>query len=350
MESVLVPKLWLEHLQKHCVTCPLFENTTPDVSVTVADAPRSKRHTPPNKARSTITKRSTDHDLSTTEGSRSKRHTPPNKARSTITKRSTDHDLSTTEGSRKKSRKQTVVLWFVKQIPQPNSWRQRQLDLNLVEADDYVQLIRTLSLDEISDEVATKAVTCRQKSVLDFADAYSQRTAFSLRQAELQRCCANFQALVFLSYCQILAASGVESEVVDTFVQRITNLRENERRRLLQSASWVNEQIVELAKAGWDICRATELFFLSKRFDFSSRGSRIKRFSDAVSLSYLIEIRSKENASTIVSHLEKEEFIAYQYDDCLTPTYTIPGLISELARASNVQIAYGLDCCYELCF
>jgi hypothetical protein len=44
----------------------------------------------------------------------------------------------------------------------------------------------------------------------------------------------------------------------------------------------------------------------------------------------LVRIRSEETFQTILGDLSSDLFVGNDYNDCLTPSYTIPGLIAAL--------------------
>ncbi len=77
-----------------------------------------------------------------------------------------------------------------------------------------------------------------------------------------QKSFATFQALILLSYCEVLRKRGVLQETLDPIIQHIGG-RQCDRRRLLNSALWINGVIVALVSHGWTIYRATELFFIA---------------------------------------------------------------------------------------
>ena len=105
-----------------------------------------------------------------------------------------------------------------------------------------------------------------ENELVDLAERFALLTKSSLTNAKLQRSFANFQALILLSYCEVLRKRGIPYEDVDRIIQHITNAREWDRRRLLDSALWINKIIVELVGHGWTIYRATELFFIGIYF------------------------------------------------------------------------------------
>jgi hypothetical protein len=64
--------------------------------------------------------------------------------------------------------------------------------------------------------------------------------------------------------------------------------------------------------------------------------------ADAISISDLVWIRSNETFKSILEYLSADTFVKYSYDDCLTPSYSIPGLIVSLFDSVNLtdQISY----------
>jgi hypothetical protein len=88
-------------------------------------------------------------------------------------------------------------------------------------------------------------------------------TSSSLKNAALQKSFAYFQVLIFLSYCEFLRQKKVSYEVIDKLIQTITNIRERDRKALLDSIVWIHHLVVELVRTGWSLYRATELFFIS---------------------------------------------------------------------------------------
>ncbi|KAF2180286.1 hypothetical protein K469DRAFT_593095, partial [Zopfia rhizophila CBS 207.26] len=95
-------------------------------------------------------------------------------------------------------------------------------------------------------------------------------TDASLKANALQRSFSYFQAFLFLSYCGLLESRGISYEAVGRLTQYVSSFREVDRRRLRSQALRVNILVQELVERGWNICRATELFFLSWFPDVSS--------------------------------------------------------------------------------
>jgi hypothetical protein len=59
------------------------------------------------------------------------------------------------------------------------------------------------------------------------------------------------------------------------------------------------------------------------------------KIADAISISDLVRIRSDETFRSILEHLSADKFVKCSYDDCLTPSYSIPGLIASLLDSVN---------------
>ena len=67
-------------------------------------------------------------------------------------------------------------------------------------------------------------------------------------------------------------------------------------------------------------------------------------FSDALLLTNLTHIHNNENLQLILKYLKIDEFVKYDYSDCLRPEFTIPGLIVSLLNIYNIianKISYG---------
>lgn len=167
---------------------------------------------------------------------------------------------------------------------------------------------------------------------MDLAERFALLTRDSLTNAKLQRSFATFQALILLSYCQVLRKRGVSYETVDRIMQHVAG-SEYDRRRLLESAPWINGLIVALVSSGWTIYRATELFFLGLFSKLPTYEAELTSFLDALSITRLTQIHNDENSRSILEHLKTDEFVKHDYSDCLRPAYTIPGLIATLLGA-----------------
>ena len=87
-------------------------------------------------------------------------------------------------------------------------------------------------------------------------------TKKTLANAEFQRSFALFQALILLSYCQVLKKRYVPFHEIDRVIGHIAT-NEKDRKKILNGALRINEIINKLVDNGWTIYRATELFFFS---------------------------------------------------------------------------------------
>lgn len=59
-------------------------------------------------------------------------------------------------------------------------------------------------------------------------------------------------------------------------------------------------------------------------------------FSDALSPTDLMRIRDDKNYSSILEQLAVGPAVTWDYNDCLTPQYTIPGLIASLLDSAGL--------------
>lgn len=168
-------------------------------------------------------------------------------------------------------------------------------------------------------------------------------TKASLTNVKCQRSFATFQALILLSFCEVLRKRRVPYEIIDHIIEYIA--KERDRRRLLNSARWINGVIVGLVTHGWTISRATELFFICTFVELAIGELELTSFSDALSLTNLMNISNNENMQSILRHFKTDEFVRHDYSDCLQPGYTIPGLIEsllEVCTSPASKTSYGV--------
>ena len=79
-------------------------------------------------------------------------------------------------------------------------------------------------------------------------------------------------------------------------------------------------------------------------FEFFVCEVELTFFSDALSLTNLIHIYNNENLQSILKHFKTDEFVKYDYSDCLKPEFIIFGFIAFLLDACNItanKILYG---------
>ena len=234
--------------------------------------------------------------------------------------------------------------WFLRNVPKATEWRKRQIGLGLITAEQYEQTIRAF-IDSTDVLVIRRSYQGREHSeheLVDLAKRFALLTKASLMNAKRQRSFATFQALVLLSYCEVLRKRDVSYELVDRIIEHIA--KERERRRLLSAARWINGVIVDLVSHGWTVYRATELFFISMFLELSICEVELTSSPDALSLTNLTHIHNNEKLQSILKHLKTDEFVKYDYSDCLRPEFTIPGLIASLLDTCNItanKISYG---------
>ncbi|KAH8692571.1 hypothetical protein GQ44DRAFT_733996 [Phaeosphaeriaceae sp. PMI808] len=209
---------------------------------------------------------------------------------------------------------------FVKNAPEGNRWRERQLELGLNTVEKYEHVIQGFSrrAHAVSKREYCKELGQSGGELIVVGKSLALLTKSSLENVDLQRSFAYFHVLILLSYCELLRQKGVSDEAIDELIQTVTDIRERDRKALLDTVPWIHQLIVELVQRGWTLHRATELFFLN-----------------AISISDLVRIRSDENFTSILEHFSANKFVRCSYDDCLTPSYSIPGLIAPLFNSVN---------------
>lgn len=165
---------------------------------------------------------------------------------------------------RPRNRKDEAAAWFLRNVPKTTEWREKQIQLGLCTVQQYEKVVRALTA---RTNVEVKRERCEADGpdeLLELAESFALLTKSSLSGARLQRSFANFQALIFLSYCQVLRKKGIPYEVIDQKIQHITKAREADREALLGGAQLMNDVIIDLVRHGWKISRATELFFIGR--------------------------------------------------------------------------------------
>jgi len=172
------------------------------------------------------------------------------------------------------------VDWFLRNAPKATQWRKRQTELGLNTVEQYEQAIRAFihRTNIIDKRKPHQGDGQSEHQLVELAKRLALLTKDSLENAELQRSFALFQVLILLSYCVVLRKKGVPYETIDRIIQHIAG-REYARRRLLNSALWINSVIVALVSHGWTIYRATELFFIGKFSTLPTCGVKLSSFS-----------------------------------------------------------------------
>ncbi|KAF2871073.1 hypothetical protein BDV95DRAFT_53841 [Massariosphaeria phaeospora] len=183
--------------------------------------------------------------------------------------------LSKGTGPRKRKRATTGPLekrdkardYFLQHLPKSTEWHKRQAEL-VESPQNYERTIYSLtsrsSVEGKKDPV--QGYTRREDELIAVGVDLALLAERSLQNMELQKSFSYFQLLILLSYCLFLREIGVSCEEVDRILQKVTSFREKDRRRLLIRAARINSIICKLARGGWAIYRATEIFFISMYF------------------------------------------------------------------------------------
>ena len=258
-DFVRVQKSLFDRLRQHCERCPDFSEHLQDLSdrrVTVI--PRGRP-----TGESSSKKRKTLHGSEPPKPQQPSQ--PSQEPGSQLPSRSPNtSQCKTPKRARAKGpRKNDSADWFLRNVPKATEWRKRQTELGLNTVEQYEDVIRAFT-DRTN--VAVKRKPCQgdghsEHELVNLAERLALLTRDSLRNAKIQRSFATFQALILLSYCEVLRKRDVPYETVDRIIQHFAG-REYDRRSLLDSAVWISRIIVDLVSHGWTIYRATELFFI----------------------------------------------------------------------------------------
>ena len=345
---VRVQKSLLDHLRQHC-DCPDFSEQLQDLPdgrvVVIPDGYPSSR---PYTRKRRILHRSEPQDPSRPEPQQPSQ--PSQEPASQLPSQSTNISQSRNlkragiKGPQKRPHRNEAADWFLRNVPKATEWRKRQTELELNTLEQYEEVIRAFTdrSNVIVKGEPHQGNGNSKNELVDLAERFALLTRDSLTNAKLQRSFAKFQALILLSYCEVLRKRDVPYDTIDRIIQHIAG-RERDRRRLLDSALWINGVVVDLVSHGWTIYRATELFFIGVLSKLSTCEAILTSFPDALSIFYLTRIHNDEKQS-ILKHLKTDEYTKHDYSDCLRPEYTIPGLIASLLDECSVtanKLSYG---------
>lgn len=258
---VIVQKSLFDCLRQHCDCCPDFAEPLQDLSDgRVVVIPRGRPSGEPSKKRKKL------HGSKPQESIQPEPQPPepqPPEPQLPEPQPPEPQQPEFKGACAKDSRKNEAVDSFLRNAPKATEWRRRQTELELNTAAQYEEIIRAFTG---RTNITPKREPYRgngysENELVNLAERFALLTRNSLANAKLQKSIATFQALILLSYCEVLRRWGVPYETLDRIIQHIAG-RESNRKRLLASALWVNGVIVDLVSHGWTIYRATELFFL----------------------------------------------------------------------------------------
>ena len=168
------------------------------------------------------------------------------------------------EGSlTKKSRQSESVAdnSFLNKAPRPERWCEKQLSI-VGTPQNYQNAIRSLWTQNTVQEKSPSA--SYSGNLIDIGSQLATVTQSSFQSAKLQKCLANFHALILLSYLALLESLGESIEATDSIIRSVQVFGTMNSRRLISGGKKANRLIQKLAGVGWSLCRATELFFLCK--------------------------------------------------------------------------------------
>jgi len=304
-DYVTVQKSQLDCFRQHCERCPYFGEQLRDLSDGRAVViPQGRPSGEPSKKRKTL------HDLRHQEVSPSHLSQPESQLPSQssqqpepplplqpsqepgsqlssgssngskVKKPKTTHTNGPRKRPQQKPRKNEAANWFLRNAPKATEWHKRQTELGLNTVEQYEQAIRAFRdrPNIIVERKTYQGDGYSESELVELAERFALLTGHSLMNAKLQKAFATFQALILLSYCEVLRKRGVPQDTLDPIIQHIGG-RERDRRTLLASALWLNGVIVALVSHGWTIYRATELFFIGVFYKLFTCGVEHSSFS-----------------------------------------------------------------------
>ena len=252
-DFVVVEKGLFDRLRQHCESCPDFDEQLQDLSSGCVGFVRDGR-----LFHEFSKKRKTLHRPGSQVSSCSSQEPEPQ------VQCQPSETSQCKQPKKPLPRKKEAAEWFLRNAPKATEWHKRQIELKLSTTEQYEEVIRALTnrTNVIVRTEPFEKAGVPEDELIDLAERFALLTKASLANAKLQRSFATFQALILLSYCQVLRKRGVSYERIDPIIQHIVG-QEIRRKRLLDSALWINGIINELVGYGWTIYRATELFFIS---------------------------------------------------------------------------------------
>ena len=154
---------------------------------------------------------------------------------------------------------------FLDGVPTTTDWIKRREQLGLVALEDNETAIAAiagdcsprwaLQLSKIGPLACTDDLLCS-------ARAYAQITRRSSVDATFTSQLRSFQDVVFVSLCAVLEQCGVPVEQIDDVMRlSISDSQPIHLKRLRAGATWANQVISVLSKAGWGF-RATEMLLI----------------------------------------------------------------------------------------
>jgi hypothetical protein len=194
----------------------------------------------------------------------------PSESQQSVTEPSITESLEPLNQSgprQKKSRNVQAVNRVIQNAPRTIEWRRKQRELGLNTTQEYEHVVRGLTCRTLAGSKWESHEEQEQSDnkLVAIGKGLASLTKSSLRNEGLQRSFAYFQALILLSYCEFLRQKGVPYEIIDELIRTVADIRESDRKSLLNTIKWINNTfIVDLVRKGWTIYRATELLFISK--------------------------------------------------------------------------------------
>lgn len=215
--------------------------------------------------------------------------------------------------------------WIFKRLPEAGGWKRWQLRF-LDGQNHYRDVVKSFTAGIESRTKACNRLTS-SRNLIVIGEELARLTQSSIKSKDLQEAVSSFQLLLILSYCLFLKRNDTADGDIDRILQQVTSVRESDRRTLLKRASQVNHLINRLITNGWDIYRATELFFLL-----------------AMPTSHLIKLQNND-FDTLFEVLTDGEQLEHEFDECMNVPFNIPGLLKAHLDQVYPQngILYALD-------
>ena len=144
----------------------------------------------------------------------------------------------------------------------------RQSELGLETAKDYERVVTALVSIHLGEDQLDGQGPTLEEEFVSIGVALASVREDKTMNVHLQSSFKILHSLLLLSYCHVRRRRQVNPEKVDTIRRHIAN-QENDCRRIMKGALWINSVINKMVVKGWTIQRATELFFIGEFMDMT---------------------------------------------------------------------------------
>lgn len=233
------------------------------------------------------------------------------------------------------------VSLFISRVPKPGEWTTATKRLDLLNAEGYTRLIKSLiGAEDIPDR---EVVALQRKTdIHGLAQQYARATRERYTCGKQSMTFARFQNLILFSICLILRTKSDHEVVTD--LMSWTNKTHRECKAMLKGTERVHQAIVALMCCAWQMSRATELFLLGKNIPRIDH-LRLTGATVPLSFSSLIRLGSTKAyqfASQLANQVVNPDGLENSQRPQMIPHYSFLSLIADLIQFHGISLEYVL--------